>query len=203
MATFVLVPGAWHSGWWFDPLARRFRRHGHEAYLLTLTGVGDRNHLLTDSVNLDNIQDLANVLEAERIEDAVLVGHSYGGMVITGVADRVPERVATRWSTSTPSCPTTEMPPGTWPLMTYADGTLREHAQTATPSPCYPSSTPRPRRTRSGIPSENTDFPAIPPPVNLKRAYWDGSLQTAQKPHVGVKLSGLLSGPYRHTCDTG
>ena len=93
MATFVLVPGAWHGGWWFDPLARRLRRHGHEAYLLTLTGVGDRNHLLTDSVNLDNIQDLANVLEAERIEDAVLVGHSYGGMVITGVADRVPERV--------------------------------------------------------------------------------------------------------------
>ena len=55
---------------------------------MTLTGVGDRNHLLTDSVNLDNIQDLANVLEAERIEDAVLVGHSYGGMVITGVADQ-------------------------------------------------------------------------------------------------------------------
>ena len=60
---------------------------------MTLTGVGDRNPLLTASVNLDNIQDLANVLEAGRIEDAVLVGHSYGGMVITGVADRVPEHV--------------------------------------------------------------------------------------------------------------
>jgi pimeloyl-ACP methyl ester carboxylesterase len=61
---------------------------------LTLTGVGDRNPLLTASVNLDNIQDLANVLlEAGRIEDAVLVGHSYGRMVISGVADRVPERV--------------------------------------------------------------------------------------------------------------
>jgi pimeloyl-ACP methyl ester carboxylesterase len=74
-------------------LARRPSRHGHEAYPLTLTGVGDRNPLLTASVNLDNIQDLANVLEAGRIEDAVLLGHSYGGMVISGVADRVPERV--------------------------------------------------------------------------------------------------------------
>jgi pimeloyl-ACP methyl ester carboxylesterase len=95
MATFVLVPGAWRGGWWFELLARRLRQHGHEAYPLTLTGVGDRNHLLTGLVNLHNIQDLANVLEAERIEDAVLVGHSYGGMVIIGVADRVPERVDT------------------------------------------------------------------------------------------------------------
>jgi len=93
MATFVLVPGPWHGGWWFELLARRLRRHGHEANLLTLAGVGDRNHLLIASVNLDNIRDLANVLEAEWIEDAMLVGHSYGGMVITGVADRVTERV--------------------------------------------------------------------------------------------------------------
>ena len=92
MDTFV--PGAWHGGWWFEPLARRLRRHGHEAYPLTLTKIGDRNHLLTASVNLDtHIQDVANVLEAERIEDAVLVGHNYGGMVITGVADFAPERV--------------------------------------------------------------------------------------------------------------
>jgi pimeloyl-ACP methyl ester carboxylesterase len=93
MATFVLVPGAWHGGWWFEPLACRLRRHGHEAYPLTLTGVGDRNTLLIASVNVDYIQDLANVLEAGRIEDTVLVGHSYGGMMISGVADRVPERV--------------------------------------------------------------------------------------------------------------
>lgn len=94
MTTFVLVPGACHGGWWFEPFARQLRRHGHEAYPLTLTGVGDRQHLLTASVNLDtHIQDVVSVLETERIEDAVLVGHSYGGAVITGVADRVPERV--------------------------------------------------------------------------------------------------------------
>ncbi|SHF80177.1 alpha/beta fold hydrolase [Streptoalloteichus hindustanus] len=94
MTTFVLVPGAWHGGWWFEPFARELRRHGHEAYALTLTGVGDRSHLMSASVNLDtHIQDVVNVLEIEGIEDAVLCGHSYGGMVVSGVADRVPERL--------------------------------------------------------------------------------------------------------------
>jgi hypothetical protein len=68
-------------------------RHAHEAPPLTLAAVGDRNHLLSGS-------ELANVLGAEQIENAVLVDYSYGGLVIVGVADRVPER-ATRWSTST------------------------------------------------------------------------------------------------------
>ncbi|MGK5640190.1 alpha/beta fold hydrolase [Streptomyces sp. URMC 126] len=95
MTTFLLIPGAWHGAWTFEPLARRLRERGHQAYPLTLTGVGDRRHLLTATVNLDtHIDDVVNVLEDERITDAVLVGHSYGGMVITGAADRVPERVA-------------------------------------------------------------------------------------------------------------
>ncbi|MEV4092545.1 alpha/beta fold hydrolase [Streptosporangium saharense] len=95
MTTFVLIPGAWHGAWTFEPLARQLREHGHHAYPLTLTGVGDRRHLLTATVNLDtHIDDVVNLLVDERITDAVLVGHSYGGMVITGAADRVPERVA-------------------------------------------------------------------------------------------------------------
>lgn len=94
MATFVLVPGACHGGWCFTPLAERLREHGHSAYPLTLTGLGERRHLLSSAVNLDtHIQDVINVLEYEQLEDVVLVGHSYAGMVITGVADRVPERV--------------------------------------------------------------------------------------------------------------
>ncbi len=142
MATFVIVPGGWHGGWWFEPLARRLRRHGHEAYPLTLTGVGDRIHLLTASVNLGtHTRDVTNVLEAERIEYAVLVDHRYGGMVITGAADRVPERVDALVYIDA-------FVPGdgdaltTWPVMTYADGTLREPVQTATPPPRYLSSTP-------------------------------------------------------------
>lgn len=94
MATFVLVPGACHGAWWFEPLARRLRLSGHQAHAVTLTGVGDRRHLLSASVNLDtHIADVVNLCEDERLEDAVLVGHSYAGMVITGAADRIPERV--------------------------------------------------------------------------------------------------------------
>ncbi|QES49883.1 alpha/beta hydrolase [Streptomyces venezuelae] len=94
MATYILVPGAWHGAWTFEPLARELRRAGHEAYPVTLTGVGARRHLLSPAVNLDtHIADVANLLEDERITDAVLVGHSYAGMVITAVADRLPDRV--------------------------------------------------------------------------------------------------------------
>ena len=94
MATFVLVPGACHGGWWFEPLAEQLRRRGHRAHALTLTGLGERSHLLHAGVNLEtHIQDVLNMLAAEQVEDAVLVGHSYAGMVLSGVADRAPERV--------------------------------------------------------------------------------------------------------------
>ena len=95
MATFVLVPGGWHGGWYFQPLARQLRQLGHDVYPVTLTGLGERSHLLSASVNLDtHIQDVVSLLECERIEDAILVAHSYGGMVVSGVADRLPERLA-------------------------------------------------------------------------------------------------------------
>jgi pimeloyl-ACP methyl ester carboxylesterase len=95
MATFVLIPGMWHGGWTFDPITAGLREHGHLAYPLTLTGVSERSHLLSGGVNLDtHIRDVTAVLESENIEDAVLVGHSYGGMVITGAADRSPARVS-------------------------------------------------------------------------------------------------------------
>ena len=94
MTTFILVPGLCHGAWWFEPLARRLRSHGHEAHPITLAGVGARKHLLNATVNLDtHIEDVVNLLADEQITDAVLVGHSYGGMVITGAADRAPERV--------------------------------------------------------------------------------------------------------------
>jgi pimeloyl-ACP methyl ester carboxylesterase len=95
MATFVLIPGMCHGGWCFDELAERLRDHGHRTYPLTLTGLGERGHLAHGGVNLDtHLQDVTGVLETENLHDAVLVGHSYGGMVITGVADRMPGRVA-------------------------------------------------------------------------------------------------------------
>ncbi|WP_431898604.1 alpha/beta fold hydrolase [Nonomuraea sp. bgisy101] len=94
MATFVLVPGMCHGGWSYEPLTERLRQRGHRVYPLTLTGLSERGHLLNAGVNLEtHVQDVVGVLEVENVEDAVLVGHSYGGMVITGAADRVPERV--------------------------------------------------------------------------------------------------------------
>jgi pimeloyl-ACP methyl ester carboxylesterase len=92
---FVLVHGAWHGGWSYWRVAERLRAAGHPVYAPTLTGCGERAHLLSGTVNLStHIEDVLAVFRYERTERAVLAGHSYGGMVITGVADRVPERIA-------------------------------------------------------------------------------------------------------------
>lgn len=94
MSTFVLIPGACHGGWWFEPVAQRLRELGHTAYAVTLTGLGDRAHLLSASVNLEtHIRDVLALLENERLENVILVGHSYAGMVVSGVADRAPDRI--------------------------------------------------------------------------------------------------------------
>jgi pimeloyl-ACP methyl ester carboxylesterase len=94
MTTYVLVPGGAHGGWCYQKVARLLREAGHEVYALTLTGVGERSHLVSPDVDLDlHIQDVVQVLHFEDLRDVVLVGHSYGGMVITGVADRAPDRV--------------------------------------------------------------------------------------------------------------
>ena len=94
MATLVLVPGACNGGWWYEPVTDRLRSLGHTVFPVTQTGVGDRAHLLTGTVNLEtHVQDVVAVLLNERLTDVVLVGHSYGGCVITGVADRLTDRV--------------------------------------------------------------------------------------------------------------
>lgn len=93
--TYVLVHGAFHGGWSWGQVADDLRRQGHRVYTPTLTGVGEREHLARPDVNLEtHIQDVINVLEFEDLEQVVLVGHSYAGVVVTGVASRVPERIA-------------------------------------------------------------------------------------------------------------
>ncbi len=95
MAKFVLVHGAFTGGWYWQRVNRRLRAAGHDVWTPSLTGAGDRSHLLTPSVSLaTHIEDIVQTLKYEGICDAILVGHSYGGMVITGVADRVPERLS-------------------------------------------------------------------------------------------------------------
>jgi pimeloyl-ACP methyl ester carboxylesterase len=94
MKSYVLVHGGGHGGWCYQPLARIMRAHGQEVYTPTLTGLGERAHLLSAAVDLEcHITDIVKVLEAEDLEDVILVGHSYGGMVITGVADRAAGRI--------------------------------------------------------------------------------------------------------------
>jgi len=88
--TFVLVHGGWHGGWCFKRVAKILRARGHEVFTPTLTGLGERSHLLAGSVNLStHVADVVNVLRWEDLEDVVLCGHSYGGVVITGVAEQV------------------------------------------------------------------------------------------------------------------
>jgi pimeloyl-ACP methyl ester carboxylesterase len=91
-ATFVLVHGAWVGSRCWREVADILRAGGHRVFTPTLTGLGERSHLLSPSVDLTtHVTDVVNVINYERLSDIVLVGHSYGGMVITGVAGKVPE----------------------------------------------------------------------------------------------------------------
>jgi pimeloyl-ACP methyl ester carboxylesterase len=95
VATFVLVHGAWSGGWYWGRVARRLRELGHDVYTPTLTGLGERSHLFAHDIGLStHVRDVVNLLTFEDLRDVALVGHSYSGMVITGVADRVGARLA-------------------------------------------------------------------------------------------------------------
>jgi len=95
MATFVLVHGGWHGGWCWQKVVPFLEAAGHEVYAPTLTGLAERASELSPDVGLDtHIQDIVGLLEEKNLHGVILVGHSYGGMVITGVVDQVPERIA-------------------------------------------------------------------------------------------------------------
>ena len=92
--TYMLVHGAWHGGWCWAKVADRLRAAGHRVYTPTQTGLGERKHLLRADISLDVfITDLVNAIEAEELNDVILVGHSFGGRPIAGVADRAPQRL--------------------------------------------------------------------------------------------------------------
>jgi pimeloyl-ACP methyl ester carboxylesterase len=95
--TFVLVHGAWHGGWCWRRVAPLLRAAGHDVLTPTLTGLSDRAHLLSPLVGLDtHIEDVVRLIDADGARDVVLVGHSYAGLVISGVADRRPGAVRLR-----------------------------------------------------------------------------------------------------------
>jgi pimeloyl-ACP methyl ester carboxylesterase len=95
MATFVVAHGAWSSAWAWKKMRPLLRTAGHELWTPSYTGLGERAHLASPAIDLDtHIQDVIGVLEMEDLHDVVLIGHSYGGMVATGVADRSRSRIA-------------------------------------------------------------------------------------------------------------
>lgn len=92
--TFVLVHGTWHGGWVWARVADRLIAMGHKVIRPTATGCGDRAHLITPQTNLTtHIQDICAAIESEELQDVILIGHSFGGITITGVADRLGDRI--------------------------------------------------------------------------------------------------------------
>ena len=95
MATFVLVHGAWHGSWCWARARRALLDRGHDVFTPTLTGIGERSHLLSRDIDLQvHIDDIANLIRWEELDGVILCGHSYGGAVISGVADLLPDRIA-------------------------------------------------------------------------------------------------------------
>lgn len=93
--TFVLVHGAWHGGWCWRRVADRLEANGHKVYAPSLAGLADRSHVLRPDINLTtHALDVANLVKWERLENVVLVGHSYGGMVVTAAAEHVGPAIA-------------------------------------------------------------------------------------------------------------
>ena len=85
---FVLVHGAWHGGWCYARVRDILSAEGHRVFTPTLTGLGERSHLMSKNINLDtHITDVVNVIKWENLSDVVLCGHSYGGWIISGVAE--------------------------------------------------------------------------------------------------------------------
>jgi pimeloyl-ACP methyl ester carboxylesterase len=94
MANFVLVHGAWHGGWCWQRVVQGLASAAHRAHAVTLTGVGERAHLMSPAITLEtHIADIAAAIEAEEMNDVVLAVHSYAGMIGTAIADRMGQRL--------------------------------------------------------------------------------------------------------------
>jgi len=92
--TFVLVHGAWHGGWCWRRVADLLEAKGHKVFAPTLTGLGERSHLMRAGINVStHATDVVNVLKWERLSDVVLCGHSYGGFVVSGVAEQAADKI--------------------------------------------------------------------------------------------------------------
>ena len=154
--TFVLVHGAWHGGWCWRRVADRLTAKGHYVVAPALSGVGERSHLKPEDIDLTTqIDDVVGEIKWKDLDDIVLVGHSYGGMVITGVAEQMRERIgsdcvsgrvyAGRWAgarrlfrsrTSWPE-PVTPAPPASYFHVNEKDVAWVKSKLTAHPTRCF------------------------------------------------------------------
>ncbi len=92
--TYVLVHGSWHGAWCWDRTVQELRTRGHRVFAVTQTGLGERKHLIGAADHIDvYVNDIVNLIEAEELNDVILVGHSFGGIPITGAAARLPGRI--------------------------------------------------------------------------------------------------------------
>jgi pimeloyl-ACP methyl ester carboxylesterase len=93
--TFVLVHGAWHGGWCWRRVSDLLEKKGHKVFTPTMTGLGERSHLIDPKINLaTHITDIVNVIKWEGLKDIVLVGHSYGGSIVSGVAEQAGDKIS-------------------------------------------------------------------------------------------------------------
>ena len=94
MATYVLVHGAWHGGWVWRWVRKLLEQNNHQVFTPTMAGLGERAQLMSKNLSIDTlVTDIENNLRDEELQDVILVGHSFGGVVISGVAERLPSRI--------------------------------------------------------------------------------------------------------------
>ena len=181
MTTFVLVHGAWHGGWCYKRVARLLRQAGHEVYTPTLTGLGERAHLMNRGIDLDtHVQDIVGVIRCEELSDVVLCGHSYGGMVITGVAEQIAAKIRS---------------------LVYLDAFVPENGKSLLDY----ASAERSRQMRDDATQNGEGYKITPPPaaafaVNAEDAAWVDAMCVKQPLAHSSRSSKSVAGRYRSAC---
>jgi len=194
MTDFLLIHGAWHGGWCWNAVLDRIRARGHRAVAPTLTGLADRSHLFSPSIGLNtHIADVVNTARWEEMDDIVLCGHSYGGMVISGAAELLEGKLAGIVFVDaffpsdgqscgditghvTPRDSAIPPPPADWFGIANADDCARV-AQLMTP---HPANTIGDRITLSGA-RERVPKKAYVLAGNRKRPYFQGPYEALSK----------------------
>lgn len=144
--TYVLASGSWHGGWSWGKVAAHLRAANHQTYTPSYTGLGDRAHLLRKDITIETfVEDLVNVILSEELQDVVLVGHSFGGVALAGVADKIPERIR---------------------HLVYLDGVILENGKSA-----FDAYLPADREARLKAANEANGGLAVPVPNKLP-ALW-------------------------------